>query len=206
MTNRERYKQAFSALHPSGRLSLEVEEMAHIQKKHKTNMAIAAAIACAVIIGIPGTVYAADIGGIQEKLSMWLYGEKAQVDVTENGGGGYTFTYEHDGETEQISGGGIIIGEDGTETWMDAGDVAEGMNQHASIEEDNEGRVWVYYYDQKSDITELFDENNLCLISLSHDGETVYLEITRDEYDSYPFRQSGDPEYDRELYTFVPAD
>ena len=53
MTNRERYKQAFSALHPSGRLSLEVEEMAHIQKKHKTNMAIAAAIACAVIIGIP---------------------------------------------------------------------------------------------------------------------------------------------------------
>ena len=36
---------------------------------------------------------------------------------------------------------------------------------------------------------------NLCLISLSHDGKTVYLEITRDEYDSYPFRQSSEPEY-----------
>lgn len=206
MTNKERYKQAFSALHPSGQLSLEVEEMALIHKKHRTNTAIAAAIACAVIIGASGTVYAADIGGIQEKLSMWLYGEKTQVDVTENVGGGYTFTYEHDGEIEQIGGGGISIDDNGNETWMSAGEVAESMNQFASIDEDENGRVWVFYYDQKSDITELFDENNLCRISLSHNEETVYLNITRCEDGSYPFSQSGKPEGDRELYTFVPAD
>lgn len=205
MTNKERYKQAFSALHPSGRFSLEVEEMARIQKKHKTNMAIAAAIACAVIIGIPGTVYAADIGGIQEKLSIWLYGEKTQVDVTENDGGGYTFTYEHNGETEQVGGGGVIIGVDGTETWMDAGEVAEGMSRSASVEEDQEGRVWVYYYDQKSDITSLFAQNR-CLISLSHDDEPIYLEITRDNDGFYSYSQSGEPDYDKELYTFVPAE
>lgn len=205
MTNKERYKQAFSALHPSGRFSLEVEEMARIQKKHKTNMTIAAAIACAVIIGIPGTVYAADIGGIQEKLSIWLYGEKTQVDVTENDGGGYTFTYEHNGETEQVGGGGVIIGVDGTETRMDAGEVAEGMSRSASVEEDQEGRIWVYYYDQKSDITDLFDQNR-CLISLSHDDEPVYLEITRENDGFYSYSQNGEPDYDKELYIFVPAE
>lgn len=205
MTNKERYKQAFSALHPSGRFSLEVEEMARIQKKHKTNMAIAAAIACAVIIGIPGTVYAADIGGIQEKLSIWLYGEKTQVDVTENTGGGYTFTYEHDGETEQVGGGGVSIGIDGTETWMDAGEVAEGMSRSASVEEDQEGRVWVYYYDQKSNITDLFDQDR-CLIFLSHSDELIYLEITRENDGFYSYSQSGEPDYDKELYTFVPAE
>lgn len=205
MTNKERYKQAFSTLHPSGRLSLEVEEMAYIHKKHKTNMAIAAAIACAVIIGGSGTVYAADIGGIQEKLSLWLYGEKTQVNVTESCDDGYTFTYERDGETETIGGGGIIIGEDGTETRMTAGEVAESMNQHASVDADEEGRVWVYYYNQKSDITELFHEDR-CLISLSHNGEPVYLEITREKDGLYSYSQSGEPEYDKESYTFVPAD
>lgn len=35
MTNKERYKQAFSALQSSQKLSLEVEEMAEFQKKRK---------------------------------------------------------------------------------------------------------------------------------------------------------------------------
>ncbi len=201
MTNKERYKQAFSAIHPSGRLSLEVEEMARIQKKHKSNMTIAAAIACAVIIGASGTVYAADIGGIQEKLSLWLYGEKTRVDVTEDGGG-YTFTYEQDGETESVGGGGIIIDEDGTETRMSAGEVAESMNKHASVLEDENGRIWVCYYDQKTDITEFFDQN-VCRISISHDGEPVYLDITQEE-DGFSFSQSTKPEHNRKSYTIIP--
>lgn len=206
MTNKERYKQAFSALHPSGRLSWEVEEMAMIQKKHRTNMAVAAAIACAVIIGGSGTVYAADIGGIQEKLSLWLYGEKKQVDVTENdGGGGYSFTYEHDGETEMVGGGGVSFGEDGTETWLSAGEVAEDINKSAYVRADEEGRVWVYYYDQKSDITELFQENR-CLISLSHDGQPIYLEIIREEDGFYSCSQTNKLDQDKESYTFVPAE
>ncbi len=204
MTNKELYKQAFSALHPSGHLSLEVEELARISKKHKANMTIAAAVACAVIIGGSGTVYAADIGGIQEKLSLWLYGEKTQVDVTEHTGDtGYTFTYEHDGETESIGGGGVIIEADGTETRMSAGEVAENINQSASIIEDDDGRIWVYYYNQKSDITELFEENR-CRISLSHDGEMVYMEITM-ESDGYTYTKSNEPENGPE-YIFIPAD
>ena len=56
MTNRERYKQAFSALQTSGKISLEVEDMAKLQKKHKKNIAAAAAVACAAFIGVSGTV------------------------------------------------------------------------------------------------------------------------------------------------------
>ena len=44
MTNKERYKQAFSAVQSSRQLCLEVEEMARIEKKHKKNMAVAAAV------------------------------------------------------------------------------------------------------------------------------------------------------------------
>ena len=74
MTDRERYKQAFSTLHSSGQFTLEVGEMEQIRRNHRKNMAAAAAIACAVVIGTGGTAYAADIGGIQQKISMWLHG------------------------------------------------------------------------------------------------------------------------------------
>lgn len=76
MTNKERYKQVFSTLHSSGQFTLEVEEMKQIQKKHRKNMAVAAAVACAVAIGAGGTAYAADIGGIQQKISIWIRGEQ----------------------------------------------------------------------------------------------------------------------------------
>ena len=76
MTNRERYKQAFSALQTSATQSMEVEMMAMIQKKHKKNIAVAAAVACAALIGVSGTVYAADIGGIQQKVRIWMYGKE----------------------------------------------------------------------------------------------------------------------------------
>lgn len=38
MTNKERYKQAFSTLHSSGQFTLEVEEMKQIQKKAQENI------------------------------------------------------------------------------------------------------------------------------------------------------------------------
>ena len=41
MTNKERYKQAFSVLHTSDQFSVEVENMSRLNKKH--NMKVAAA-------------------------------------------------------------------------------------------------------------------------------------------------------------------
>lgn len=196
MTNRERYKRAFSALHSSGQFSLEVEDMKQIQKRHRKNVAVAAAVACAIVIGTGGTAYAADIGGIQQKISMWLHGEQTEVDVTQNGQngyGGYTFTYTQDGETNSFGGGGVSIDDNGNETWLSADEVAEEMNRSADIDVDEDGRVWICYYDQKVEITDSFDENGVCHLTLTHEDETIYLEITKDEDGGYSFTQTTNP-------------
>lgn len=199
MTNRERYKQAFSTLQSSSQHTWEVEEMTLIQKKHRKNIAVAAAVACAVVIGAGGTAYAADLGGIQEKISMWLYGTQREVNVTENGEngyGGYTFTYMQDGETKSIGGGGVSIDADGNETWLSADEVAAEMSNFADIDVDEDGKVWIYYYDQKVDITDSFDENGICNLTLTHEDKTVYLEITKDEDGGYSLTQTENPTAD----------
>lgn len=205
MTNKERYKRAFSALQSSGPLNLEVEEMAKLKKKHKANIAVAAAIICAVIIGGSGTAYAADLGGIREKISIWLYGNETEVEVTEHQeDGGYTFSYEHDGETVVMGGGGVSLDDNGNETWLSAEEVLAEMNGSANIEEDENGRVWVYYYDQQIDITDLFNEENICRITLMHEGLPAYLEITREGNGSYPFSQTDHlSDEEKELYSYV---
>lgn len=35
-------------------------------------------------------------------------------------------------------------------------------------EEDEDGRVWVYYYDQKTEVTDLFDENGTCELTMTY--------------------------------------
>ncbi len=193
MTDRERYKQAFSTLHSSGQFTLEVEEMEQIRRNHRKNIAAAAAIACAVVIGTGGTVYAADIGGIQQKISMWLHGAQTEVNVTQNsedGSGGYTFTYTQEGETKELGVGGVSLDEDGNETWLSADELAEGLSKSADIYVDEDGRVWIYYYDQKIDVTDSFDGNGVCNLTLTHGDEIVSLEITEDEDGGYSFMQT----------------
>ena len=193
MTNKERYKQAFSALQSSGQFHLEVEEMAQIQKKHKKNIAIAAAVACAVVIGGSSTAYAADLGGIQEKISIWLYGTKTEVEVTENDDGVYLITYERDDKPDMTIGySGYTFDSDGNMTHPTADEFASAISGLAQVEEDEDGRVWVYYYDRKMDITDLFDENGVCGVSLTYEDRTFYLEVTRKEDGSYMYTQTDD--------------
>ena len=48
-------------MHPSEPISLEVEQMVKIQKKHKFQIAAAILAAC-ILVGGSGTVYAANVG------------------------------------------------------------------------------------------------------------------------------------------------
>lgn len=194
MTNKERYKQAFSTLHTSSRLSLEVEEMALLQKKRKNTIAAAAIAACALIIGGSGTAYAADIGGIQEKLSMWFHGTQTKVEVSDNETGGYTFRYQtQDGAAEFQGAGGVSINEDGSTTALSAGELLDTINQYAMVETDENGAVWAYYYDQILNITDLFDENDTCRLLLSHNGTFIYLKVTREQDGSCSYSQHTEP-------------
>ena len=205
MNNKERYKQAFSALQTSGQLSMEVEKMTEIQKKHKRNMIAAAAVACSVIIGGSGTAYAADIGGIQEKVYIWLHGVQTEADIVENAEGGYTVRYERDGEEQGVSAfGGVSIDSDGTQTWLSADELVDAMNESADVDEDADGKVWVYYYDQKADVTDLFDDEGICRVKMAHEGKVIYLEIKRGENGGYPYSQTDDvPEEEIEKYTDI---
>ncbi len=153
-------------------------------------MAIAAAVACAVLIGAGGTAYAADLGGIQTKVSLWLNGKQVEaVGTPDENGHSYTFTYHGEDGTESMGYGGISIDEDGNEKWLSGDELVAQINESASVEKDKEGRVWAYYYDQKTEITDLFDENNVCTITMTHEGQTIRLEITDNGEGGYSFTQ-----------------
>ena len=68
MTNKEKYKQAFSVLQPSGKISLEEERMIIMKKKAKFQAAVAAAAICLAFVSGGGIVYAADLGGVDPAL------------------------------------------------------------------------------------------------------------------------------------------
>ena len=55
MTNKERYKQAFSVLHTSDQFSVEVENMSRLNKKHNMKVAAAALTGCILLAGGTGT-------------------------------------------------------------------------------------------------------------------------------------------------------
>lgn len=61
MTNKEKYKKAFSALEPHECSFQEVEQMAVLQKKTKMKIAAAMITGC-VLLGGTGTAYAMNVG------------------------------------------------------------------------------------------------------------------------------------------------
>ena len=177
MTNKERYKQAFSALPSPRKFDLEVGDMIKMQKKHRKNIAVAAAAACAVIIGGSATAYAADIGGIQEKISVWIFGKETETVMTPTGTGAYSFSYnKDDGSSDSFNYGIADVDADGNITWKPVDDVVSSINETAMVNVDENGRVWVYYYDQKIDITDRF-EDDVCYVKVSNGDETLYMTV-----------------------------
>ena len=115
MTNREKYKQAFSVLQTSGEISLEVENMAIMNKKAKLKAAAAVISTCLILAGGSGIAYAADIGGIQRTIQLWIEGDQTSATFEYNSDGSYNISIpSEDGETKEYGGGGIASqGRDG---------------------------------------------------------------------------------------------
>ena len=114
MTNKEKYKQAFSGLHPLEPISLEVTQMVKMHKKHKFQVA-AAILTAFILVGGTGTVYAANVGGIQRTIQLWIHGDQtdATLDVKEDGS--YNLNYsDENGNTVEQGGGGVAFDADGT--------------------------------------------------------------------------------------------
>lgn len=177
MTNKEKYKQAFSVLHTSEDLKKEMENMVILQKKHKVNMAIAAAIVCLIFAGGTSTAYAANVGGIQRVIQLWIHGDQTDATLEFKNDGSYEMSYEDEkGNMLEMGGGGVAIGADGSERPLTQEELLEHMNApEVTYKED--GTVWVYFYNQKIDITDKFDENGICYVKVSYGDETIYMTV-----------------------------
>lgn len=177
MTNKQKYKQAFSVLRSSCEITLEVEKMAMISRKAKFRAtAVAVITICLLITGGSGVAYAADIGGIQRTIQLWVKGDQTDVTFVYDESGTYDMSYESkDGVMEEQHGGGVAIEEDGTERPLTEEELLEQLNSPV-VEYEEDGTVWVYYYDQKIEITDQF-KDDVCYVKLSNGEETLYMTI-----------------------------
>lgn len=176
MTNKEKYKQAFSVLQASDDFSLEVEKMAMLNKKQKFKAIAAAVAVCALLVGGSGTAYAADLGGIQRTVQLWIHGDQTEVSIDFNSNGTYDMEYiDEEGNVVERSGGGFALEADGGERALTEDELLDYLNDPEVVYEED-GTVWVYYFDKKIDITDKF-EDDVCYVKLSNGEETLYMTI-----------------------------
>ncbi len=184
MTMKERYKRAFSALHSSPDTITEVMNMLNEQGKYKRKRmiprALAACLTTVMVIGLSAAAYAANIGGIQRVIQIWVHGDQTDAIIEFDGQGGYSLEYEDkDGNKRTQGGGGVAYdGPFGKERPLTEEELQEQLNSPNVEEVDG---VWtVYYYGQSEDITDKFDENGVCYIKLIHGKEELYLTVSKE--------------------------
>ena len=173
MTNKERYKRAFSPLHASGNF-MEVNAMNKTKKRYLPRVAAVCA-AVALMLAMATAAYAADVGGIRRTVQIWLHGEltSATLDIR---GDEYTLDYtDSQGQAQERGGGGIVIGPDGSERPMTEEEFMEQLDM-PEVEYGESGSVTVWWRGQKLDITDRF-ENGVCYVLLRDGGETRYLTV-----------------------------
>lgn len=169
MTNRDRYKRAFSTLHVSPDFEVEVTTMK--RKTIRLNRIAALAAAMILLIGTMSVAYAADVGGIQATVRILMHGSAEYATLTKISDLEYQLT-TYEGDSSRTMGmGGVEIEADGTETPISGEDLVNDRNEHGEIEVNEEGRIMLYFYDQAVDITDRYDEDGKCRITLTHDGK-----------------------------------
>lgn len=185
MTNKEKYKQAFSAIHISDDFSLEVNKMGTTGKGRKLNRLVVSIAVCVLIIGSAAIAYAADVGGVQRIIQLWRNGEQTDVTVEFDGNGNYEMNYvDENGNEKHQGGGGVAIDFWGNERPLTQEELMEEMNS-PEVHNKDDGTVWVYWYDQKVEITDKF-ENGVCYVKLVNGKETLYLTVTENGYSASP--------------------
>lgn len=176
MTNKEKYKQAFSAIHISDEFSLEVRKMTNTSKKQKINQMIASIAACVLLVGGSTVAYATDLGGIQRTIQLWIHGDQTEVTIDFNPDGSYDMEYlDSEGNAIQQGGGGVAFNPDGSERPLTEDEILDQLDD-PDVRYEDDGTVWIYYFDQKIDITDKFDDN-VCYAQVSNGEETLYMTI-----------------------------
>lgn len=181
MTDKEKFQKAFEKLHASPDLLTEVlnmtEEKKVIPMKKRSVPRIAVvALTLAFVISMGSVAYAKDFLGIRKMVQIWIHGDFTDAVLTVDNGT-YTLDYtDENGESVQQSGGGVAINQDGTERQLTAEEFLDDINNVPDVVYAEDGSVWIYYRDQKWEITDKF-EDNFCYVKLTLDGETKYITV-----------------------------
>lgn len=177
MSNKEKYKQAFDALAASGDFQVEVDNMSILKRRHKLRTIAAAIAACLIVTIGTGTAYAADVGGIQRKVQLWIHGDQTDVTLKFDSNGSYTGTYtDKDGNEKEIGGGGVAYEWNGKERPLTEEELMEEMNG-PDVEYEDDGTVMLYYKNQSVDITDKFDKDGVCYVKLKEGDKTLYVTV-----------------------------
>jgi len=186
MKNKERYQRTFSAVHTSTDYYAEVMKM-NKAKRFYMSKTLVACLVLVLVLGAATTAYAANIGGIQRTVQIWLHGDQtdAVLDIKEDGS--YNLSWQDEnGAVQEQGGGGVAIEEDGKERPLTEEEIIEHLNE-PDVSYKDDGTVWVYYYNQALDITDKF-ENGVCYVKLTHEPDELYLTIKyNDGYASSPY-------------------
>lgn len=175
MTNKQRYQRAFSALHASDDFLMEDNTM-KTTKHFPARRLIGLCAVVILILGMATSAYAADVGGIQRRLQLWIHGDQTDV-VLDIRDGRYTATYEDsEGNSHQFSGGGVAIEPDGSERPLTEEEILEHLDS-PEVEYEDGGAVWVYYRGRKIEITDKFDADGVCYVQLKDGDGILYVTV-----------------------------
>lgn len=168
MTNREKYKQAFSAIRASDNFSLEAEKMERTAKRHRFRTMAAVVAVCATLVGGAAAAYAADAGGIQRAVQVWIHGDQTAATIQFDGNGSYSMEYtDGEGNVRHQSGGGVAFAPDGTEIPASEEDLMAHLTA-PDVRYEEDGSVWIH--------TDRF-EDGVCYVKLVNNGEPLYMTV-----------------------------
>ena len=175
MSNREKYKQAFNAIYTSESLDLEVITMKKTEN-NKLKKILSTAAACIIIIGGASVAYAKDVGGIKRTVQLWMHGDQTNATIEFGANGTYNMEYEDEsGKLKNRGGGGVAFNDDGTERPLTEEELMEQLYA-PEVEYLADGSIWVYWFDQKLEITDKF-KKDICFVKLVNDKDTIYMTV-----------------------------
>ena len=180
MTDKEKFRKTFDKLHASPDILTEVlkmtekENVVPIRNKRVARKAAVIIAVLVLVVGSAGAVYAMDLGGIQRIVQVWIHGEQTNATFTVDNGS-YTLDYtDAEGNDVHREGGGIAY-ENGAERPLTDEELLEEICM-PDVEYKEDGTVWVYYLDQKMEITDKF-KDGFCYVLLKADGKTQYITV-----------------------------
>ena len=174
MTDKERYQRTFSLLHASGDRFVEVSNMKNV-KIMPVRRFVAVCAAALMVAAMATVAYAADVGGIQRAVQVWIHGDQTDA-VLDIQGGSYTLNYlDQEGQQHTMGGGGVAIDANGQERPLTEDEIMEHLD-YPKVDFQEDGSVWAYYHNQKMDITDKF-ESGVCYVQVKDGKQVFYLTV-----------------------------